>query len=174
MSYEPLPRFGHFSSLVEGKLFIFGGRIEDFHNHKNELKTINSYNSFNETWSLFHAGGSPPLGIYDGASTTLSKNIYRFGGYNRPDYQGSLHKWDSSTMSWNQLKEHDNKGPIKKGACAMISHNEDILLFGGYGTPTGPIQQGSQFTNGTDGRGWTNELHSFNLQEGEGECYGCS
>ena len=153
---------------------MFGGFVEDFHNHNDELKrTINSYNSFNETWSLFHAGGSPPLGIYRGASTSLSKNFYYFGGSNGSDYQGSLHKCDSSTMSWNRLKEHDNKGPIKKAACAMISHNEDILLFGGRGIPTGPIQQGSKFivdNKFADGRGWTNELHSFNLQEGKGEC----
>ena len=153
---------------------MFGGFVEDFRNHNDELKrTINSYNSFNETWSLFHAGGSPPLGIYVCASTALSKNVYCFGGCKGPGYQGSLHKWDSSTMSWNQLKEHDGEGPMKKANCAMISHNEEILLFGGYGTTTGPIQQGSQFivnTNTTDGSGWTNELHSFNLQEGEGEC----
>ena len=152
---------------------MFGGFVEDFRNHKELKTTINSYNSFNETWSLFHAGGSPPLGIYYGASTSLSNNFYCFGGFNGPDYQGSLHKWDSSTMSWNQLKEHENKGPIKKAACAMISHNEEIVLFGGRGIPTGPIQPGSKFivnNRFTDGRGWTNELHSFNLQEGEGEC----
>ena len=152
---------------------MFGGRIEDFHSHKDELKTINSYNFFNETWSLFQAGGSPLLGIYTGASTSLSKNVYSFGGYSGSDHQGSLHKWDSSTMSWNQLKEHENKGPMKKTACAMISHNEEIVLFGGRGIRTGPIQQGSKFivnNKFTDGRGWTNELHTFNLQEGEGEC----
>ena len=154
---------------------MFGGRIEDFHNHRDELKrTIKDFDVFHETWSSFHAGGSPPLGIYGGASTSLSNNIYYYGGtYSGTDYQGSLHKWDSSTMSWNQLKEHENKGPIKKGACAMISHNEEIVLFGGRGIPTGPIQQGSKFIVSkkfTDGSGWTNELHSFNLQEGEGEC----
>ena len=172
MAYEPLPRWGHFSSLVEGKLFMFGGRVEDFHNHRDELKTtINGFDVFHETWSSFHAGGSPPLGIYVGASTALSKNVYCYGGTYSDS--GSLHKWDSSTMSWNQLKEHDNKGPIKKLRCAMISHNEEIVLFGGRGIPTGPIQQGSKFivdNKFTDGRGWTNELHSFNLQEGEGEC----
>lgn len=28
--YEPLPRWGHVSVVIENKLYLWGGRIEDF------------------------------------------------------------------------------------------------------------------------------------------------
>ena len=50
----------------------------------------------------------------------------------------------------------------------MIVYGKKLLLFGGYGFPSHPSQpdfvKSSCFT---DGRGWTNELHSFDLEEGE-------
>ena len=58
---------------------------------------------------------------------------------------------------------------MKKGGCGLISVNEKALgLFGGYGI--GPIQHGSRSiknSGSTDGRGWTNEFHLFEIEEGE-------
>ena len=61
-------------------------------------------------------------------------------------------------------------GPIRKSGCKMISHDNQLLLFGGYGVPSGPTQPGAEFVNNanyTDSRGWTNELHTFCLEQGE-------
>ncbi len=65
-------------------------------------------------------------------------------------------------------------------ATTQGSHEEDrvwigfledqLILFGGYGYPSGPTQPGAEFiksTKYTDGSGWTNELHSYSLKEGE-------
>ena len=51
-------------------------------------------------------------------------------------------------------------------------HMAASLLFGGYGIPSDPIQPGAEFVKSsrfTDGRGWTNELHTFDLIKGEGD-----
>ena len=52
----------------------------------------------------------------------------------------------------------------------MIAFGRKLLLFGGYGIPSGPTQPGEKFksSNFSDGRGWTNELHLFDIKEGEG------
>ena len=53
----------------------------------------------------------------------------------------------------------------------MIAQDSKLVLFGGYGIPSGPIQRGAEFIKQrdfTDGRGWTNEVHTFDLKEGEG------
>ena len=42
-----------------------------------------------------------------------------------------------------------------------------LLLFGGYGTPSGPIQPGAEFIDNSDGQRSTNEIHTFDLKEGE-------
>ena len=52
----------------------------------------------------------------------------------------------------------------------MIAYDKKLVLFGGYGIPSGPTQPGAQFvknTQYTSGSGWTNELHVFDLEEGE-------
>ena len=147
-----------------------GGFIKDFHDYYYLRSKINLYNFHDETWSL-HAGGSPPLELHGCASATLSNTCYAYGGINGPDYKGSLYQWNSST--WMQLKKHHLDGPMKKSYCAMITRNEEeILLFGGFGIPSGPIQGGSSFVvnhRRSNHVGWTNELHSFNLKEGERE-----
>ena len=53
----------------------------------------------------------------------------------------------------------------------MIAFDRKLLLFGGYGILSGPTQPGVKFiknSNSLSGRGWTNELHLFDLKEGEG------
>ena len=61
---------------------------------------------------------------------------------------------------------------MRKSGCGMVSYLDKLILFGGYGIPSGPTQPGAQFIKNskyTDGRGWTNELHMFDVQKGEGE-----
>ena len=80
---------------------------------------------------------------------------------------GSLHCLDTRTLMWRKLA---SAGPMKKRQSGMITYGNQLLLFGGYGVPSGPIQPGSQLvldSRCTDGSGWTNELHMFDLGRGE-------
>ena len=53
-------------------------------------------------------------------------------------------------------------GPMKKSGCGMVSYNRCLVIFGGFGdAPTQP-QPGSSYNGG-----YTNELHTFDLLEGE-------
>ena len=56
---------------------------------------------------------------------------------------------------------------MRKAGCGMVSYDDQLILFGGYGTPSGPTQPGAEFVEHTGGAGWTNELHMFNVQKGE-------
>ena len=52
----------------------------------------------------------------------------------------------------------------------MIFYDSKIVLFGGYGEPSDYIyiQTGAKFDKSRYGNsGYTNELHSFSLKEGE-------
>ena len=40
--YEPLPRWGHVSVVISNKLYLWGGRIEDFSDEGK--KEVRSYN----------------------------------------------------------------------------------------------------------------------------------
>ena len=61
-------------------------------------------------------------------------------------------------------------GPMRKDASGMVHFNSNKLaVIGGYGHPAGPIQPESSFIPNerfTDGTGWTNEIHVFDICAG--------
>ena len=58
-----------------------------------------------------------------------------------------------------------------KAHCGMIAIDATTLIIvAGNGIPSGDIQPGSRFVKDTadsDGSGWTNELHKYDLNIGE-------
>ena len=164
---------------IEGKLHVWGGISRDFLKDKVSLKdhtsTVFTFDSYLETWSHLNAGGTPPSGLYECACASAGHYLYTFGGHDSDHkYTGSLHQLDTRTSMWTELAKD---GPMKKTFSAMVVYNNQLIVFGGGGIPSGPIQPGSEFIvnpNATDGRGWTNEMHSFDLKEGERvECVQC-
>ena len=58
----------------------------------------------------------------------------------------------------------------------MVACSSNLVLFGGYGSFSVPIDPGITFVRDTrysDNRGWTNELHIFDLNKGEGIASWC-
>ena len=57
---------------------------------------------------------------------------------------------------------------MPKIGCGMIAFRNSLVVFGGIGVPQGPTEPQSfiKVTGTTDGRGWTNEFHIYNLSEG--------
>ena len=165
---EPSPRWGHYSAAIGGQLHVFGGRTKDFRKEKSEIRaSVHTFNQCVETWKVKITLGEPPPGLYDGACAIIHNKMYMYGGNDGTCFQDSLHQLDLDSFKWSQLLN----GPMKKTGCRMASYSGNLILFGGYGIPSGPTQPGARFvksTRSTDGRGWTNELHMFNVQEGEG------
>ena len=147
---------------------MFGGRTKDFYNQVEN--TINLFDPYKEKWTTHKTTGHP-IGIYNGASAALGKNLYHFGGIRGQEYIGYLYQLDS-TLNITTTTMDDLNAPMRKSSSKMISHKENLICFGGYGIPSAPHQLQSQFVldNYYDNEvGWTNELHSFNLKEGEVE-----
>ncbi len=169
---EPLPRSLHSSTVVEGQTYVWGGVNKDLLEKNVSLReyrsVVSSFNPYLETWTSLTPEGSPPSGTQCGAcASAAGQHLYTYGGWNG-DFHGSLHCLDTKALKWTKLA---NTGPMKKQSCGMVAYDSQLMLFGGYGIPSGPIQQpGSKFVwndEYTDGRGWSNELHTFSLQEGE-------
>ena len=86
-----------------------------------------------------------------------------YGGRDGSRVLNSLHQLDTQSWTWSEL--------TKSGPSGMIAFDRKLLVFGGYGIPSGPTQSVAKFiknSNFSDGRGWTNEIHLFDLKEGEG------
>ncbi len=166
MASEPSPRWGHYSAAVGGQLYVFGGRTKDFSKGKSELGgCIHSFNQSNERWQTRATIGNPHPGLYHGACTSSGHHLYFYGGANGSRRQDSLQQLDTDSLEWLQLPS----GPMRKTGCGMVSYEEKLILFGGYGIPSGPTQPDAKFIQDSKrtGHGWTNELHIFDLQKGE-------
>ena len=169
--YEPSPRFGHGVAPVGGRGYLWGGRVQDFSEsgRKKLASTIEIFDPCLEAWEKHHTTGVPPPGLYHGACTSLSDLLYWFGGSDGSSYHDSLHRLDPTTLEWRELQPlNQADGPIRKNGCGMVPFLQDKLaVFGGYGIPTG--QPGAMLTKSvgfTDGRGWSSELHVFDITEG--------
>ena len=167
---EPSPRYYHFSAAVEGQLYVYGGHTKDYKKEKSSLASkVHLFNPSLESWQERRPEGlPPPPGIYSGACASVGHHAYFYGGYDGTERHGSLYQLNTSTFIWSK---NSTAGPMKKSGCKMISSDDNLILFGGFGLPSGPIQPGAEFvksTKFTDGRGWTNELHTFSLRRGKG------
>ena len=171
--YEPPPRFFHGAAQVRGRCYLWGGRVQDFSEsgRRKLTSTVEVFDPHLETWEECHTTGVPPLGLYNGACTSLLDSLYWFGGFDGISYYNSFHTLDTTTLEWRELQPlNQADGPMRKGGCGMVSFLQNKLaVFGGYGIPTGPTQPGAMFTKSTDftnGSGWSNELHVFTITEG--------
>ena len=163
---EPPPRFGHFSAPVECHLCVSGGRTKDSSKEKGEL--VHTFNQLSESWSSKQCQGpSPPDRLYAGASAYAGHHLYLYGGSDGSRYQNSLHQLDTRSWTWSHLS---SAGPMRKDGCGMVTYDETLLCFGGYGEASDTTQPGAEFIKSSrhTHRGWTNEFHAYDLKEGEG------
>jgi hypothetical protein len=145
---------------------VWGGRTRNLRKDKKGLaKFVHSFDLFMECWAVNKSTGVSPPGLYDGACASAGCCIYVYGGYDGSKGYSYLHQLDTRSWKWRLLSA---AGPMKKTGSGMVTHNDMLVLFGGYGTPSGPTQPGSEYIKDSSGlRGWTNELHVFDPRGGE-------
>lgn len=168
--YEPSPTYLPLSSPVGRLFYVWGGENKDFLEGRLSLEdylSVHAFDPYTETWSQLHPAGTPPAGFVSSACASSGHHLYAYGGWDG-SYDGSLHLLDTVTSVWTKLP---GSGPMRKHSCGMVVYGNKLVLFGGIGIPSGPTQPGSEFLldKDTDGHGWTNELHTYDLDEGETE-----
>ena len=171
--YQPSPRFLHCAAQIGEKAYLWGGRSQNL--KKSGRKTLQSeveiFDSFYETWSKKHVNGVAPPGQVDGACTVVSETLYHFGGNDGHSWYNTLHSLDTVALDWRELHGHTKnpaEQPMPKSGCGLVTYADatSLFLLAGYGIPNNATQPGSRFVQTpkrTDGSGWTNELHLFNL-----------
>ena len=173
VNYEPLPRYRHISGRVGSKIIVQGGRTKDFsEKSKQHLSSVvEIFDPYSELWEQTQVeGDTPSPGTYGAASASLHDNLFLFGGLDGRDFPfNTVHRLDTKTWCWSQVSPQNAHGaPMSKFGCGMIAFRNSLVVFGGYGKPQGPTEPQSfiESTRYTDGSGWNNEFHIYNLSEG--------
>ena len=161
--YEPSPRSLPFAAPVEGELYLYGGRTDDFNERPESSTDLEIFDPKLETWRSVKTKGHPPPLLYDGACASSDHHLYICCGFDNSSHHNSLYQLDTRTLTWTELSSSDRSGPRKKIGCSMVCYKQKLVLFGGECDTTGPTQTGASY----EAR-FTNELHTFDLNEGEG------
>ena len=169
--YQPSPRFWHRAAQVRHKTYLWGGVTANF------LTTeIEAFDTFSETWTKKILKGVAPPGLRSGGFAVVAETLYYFGGNDRNSYYSSLHSLNTETLEWRELQsKNPTDQPMPKVGHGIVTYHDEtvgvtsLAVLAGYGKPVTPIQPGSSFipsANHSDGRGYTNEFHLFNLTNG--------
>ena len=171
--YEPLPRDDHISGRVGSLAVVQGGETKDFsEKSKQHLSSVvEIFDPYSESWEQRQVeGNAPSPGTYHAASTSLHDDLFSFRGWDgRVLFFNTVHRLDTKTLCWSQVSPQNADGaPMPKYGCGMIAFRNSLVVFGGIGVPQRPTEPQSfiKATGYTDGRGWTNEFHIYNLSEG--------
>ena len=162
----------HYAGEVRGKSYLWGGLTQDFLQGGKDIlrSTVNVFDHYLNIWEEQHTSGVPPCGLVNGAYTAHRDLLYSFAGNNGSEFMNSLHALDPDLLVWRDTP-HSDTGPMPKHGCRMVSFGSHYLAtIGGYGLPTQPLQHGSTIIKDlhyTDGRGWTDEFHVFDIAEGK-------
>ena len=144
---EPSPRSRHFSAAVVDELYVWGG--DGSLGEGVVTSIVHHYDPDSETWNTNTCEGPHPPGIGYGACASAGHHLYTYGGWDEGgNVQGTLHLLDTRSRRWKLISSEG--GPMRKRGSKMIVYDSKIVLFGGLGES-----------------GETNELHTFNLKEGE-------
>ena len=170
--YEPSPRFDHISGRVGSKVVVQGGRTKDFSEKSMQhlSSVVEVFDPYSELWEQRQlTGDSPSPGTYAAASASLHDDLFSFGGLDDRKLFNTVHRLDTEKLCWSQVSPQNADGaPMPKAGCRMIAFGNSLGVFGGYGVPRGPTEPQSfiKDTRFTNGIGWTNEFHIYNLSEG--------
>jgi hypothetical protein len=183
--YEPDARLDHASFLIEGKVYLWGGETQDAASGDQDAAVelahrIEQFDPYLEIWSPLDTVGTPHPGLRSAACASHGEHVYMYGG-EYTEFEGALSclNFGVKIPTWSQLCPAETVGgPMRKASCGMVHfHNNKLAVIGGYGYPNGPVQPGSVFFRNpidTDGTGWTNEIHIFDISQpndSKGGCY---
>ena len=149
---EPSPRDSHVSALVDGRVYVWGGRTRPA---EDDAATINCFQPLWESWSQSDCIGPTPPGLLFAACASAGHHFYVYGGMDEQNrYYSCLHQLDLRTNTWRIISS-DHDGPRRRQGCGLTVYDSssNLLLIGGR----------DKDRNDTD------EIHTINLKEGEEE-----
>ena len=173
-SYEPASRFWHASFSSNGRQYVWGGRTVDFETGSVDARIklgscIEQFDPCHEVWRQLNTAGTPHPGLVGVACASVGENVYMYGGASLKRFEGVLSKLNLKTLTWSQLGPEAAGGQMRKDGSGLIIVHDKLVVIAGFGIPTGPIQPQATFirdTRSIDGRGWSNEIHEFNISQG--------
>ena len=178
--YEPEPRWGSRATAVGQSVFMYRGFLQSYQGKSRATfpSHCEVFDGDTREWITMDTVGSNPEAFENFGITSVGDHIYYYGGWNGTTFTDQLLELDTRTMQFREIiPRNSNEGPMKKQNCGLVSLcNERLLVWGGYGIPTTtqPCSRFVPLSVKTDGSGYTNELHCYDIKSGMAMYISCS
>ena len=158
----PSARARPFKASAGDLVYLWGG-VGD-----TEPETVFLFHLDTKTWARQRTRGRhPPVGLRNGGCCISGQHLYIYGGWDGQSRYGTLYELNTNLWTWRKLSDGGARGPGKKSGCSIIPYQDQLLVVGGhYSEMPSSRQAGSSYQ-----RGYTNEIHCFNLTTGKRQSY---
>ena len=169
LPYRPLGRFGHVSTIIEGRQYMWHGSYGALSGPPPSVVEV--FEDVLPNWQQKATSGQPPPESVYAACTSIGIHIYVFGGLDTKTAYNTIHRLDTKRLVWRELPtSNPSEAPMAKWCARMVSLTTNILVIvGGYGILPDHRHPNRQYTPYPvyEGMGWTNELHCFHVVSSE-------
>jgi len=126
----PKPLRGHSMTLVDEKIFIFGG--SDTETCYNDLYIFDTETYW---WTLHKTKGMvpPPRPCRAHSANLIGDYIYVFGGGNGPSYFNTLYLLNTKTLCWEKPEVHGQTPNPRRAHTSWVYNNLLYIFAGGDG-----------------------------------------
>ena len=167
--HVPVGRYGHWSTIVDGKQYTYGG--DSGAAGFPTLMAINIFDSTTELWQQTPTSGEPPPGFVGASCCVIGLQLFHFGGYDGSNLYNTIHSLNTTDLSWSATTStHTQGAPMCKGGSGILVYAKNLVVSGGYGVLpelSDPDKYVPDPEPGYEDRGWTNEVHCFHVDSSE-------
>ena len=165
--HEPQGRFYHWSAIVDGKQYTYGGYCGA--GGFPTLTAVNIFDPAKELWQQTPTSGEAPPGILGASCGVIGLQLFHFGGSDGSNKYNTIHCLNTTNLSWSATTStHTQGAPMHKLGSAMLEHANNLVVSGGYGVLP-ELSDPDKYVPDPDreGEGWTNEVHCFHVDSSE-------
>ena len=165
--HEPQGRYGHWSVIVDGKQYTYGGYCGA--GGSPTLTAVEIFDPETEVWQQTPTSGEPPSGFWGASCCVIGSQLYHFGGYDSSNVYHNIHCLNATDLSWSATTPtHTQGAPMCKAGSGVLVYANKLVVSGGYGVLPELSDPDKYAPNSEyEGRGWTNEVHCFHVDSSE-------
>ncbi len=119
---KPLPVFNAQAAVINGEIYVPGGRISNDNLYPSEKLEIFDTNT--EQW---HTGASLPVPLSAYGMVAYDGDLYVFGGWDGNKYINSVYTYDPTLDAWRE----QSPMPTARGFCGVAEAGGKIYVIGG-------------------------------------------
>ena len=165
--HEPQGRYGHWSVIVDGKQYTYGGYCGAAGSPT--LTAVNIFDPTTELWQETPTSGEPPPGFWGASCGVIGPQLFHFGGSDSSNKYNTIHSLNMTDLSWSATTStHMQGAPMRKGGSALLVYANNLVVSGGYGVLP-ELSDPDKYVPDPDreGEGWMNEVHCFHVDSSE-------